>query len=146
MTIESKKSTNLGQKVSSKLLEPILQRLNVDTSFEAAMILDVRPSVFYESEKQGRISDEIYIALARHGIDIRELISKKAPIEIVELLSEIFGVEPEASVIAQALGVRNEDITLCEKLDYVTNKLCIALAGKGYDIREFWMNTASLEQ
>lgn len=64
MTIESKKSTNLGQKVSSKLLEPILQRLNVDTSFEAAMILDVRPSVFYESEKQGRISDEIYIALA----------------------------------------------------------------------------------
>ena len=85
-----------------------------------------------------------FIALARHGIDIRELISKKAPIEIVELLSEIFGVEPEASVIAQALGVRNEDITLCEKLDYVTNKLCIALAGKGYDIREFWMNTASL--
>lgn len=110
------------------------------------MILDVRPSVFYESEKQGRISDEIYIALARHGIDIRELISKKAPIEIVELLSEILGVEPEASVIAQALGVRNEDIPLCEKLDYVTNKLCIALARKGYDIREFWMNTASLEQ
>lgn len=52
MTTESKISTNFGKKFSSKLLEPILQRLNVNTSFEAAMILDVRPSVFYESEKK----------------------------------------------------------------------------------------------
>lgn len=52
MTTESKTSTNFGKKFSSKLLEPILQRLNVNTSFEAAMILDVRPSVFYESEKK----------------------------------------------------------------------------------------------
>ena len=52
MTTESKTSTKKKKKFSSKLLEPILQRLNVNTSFEAAMILDVRPSVFYESEKK----------------------------------------------------------------------------------------------
>lgn len=146
MTTGSKTPTNSGQKVSSKLLEPILQRLNVNTCFEAAMVLDVRSSIFSESERQGRISDEIYIALARHGIDIRELVSKNAPIEIKKLLSEVLGVEPETGVIAQALGVRNEDITLCEKLDYVTNEICIALARKGYDIRQLWMDTASLEE
>lgn len=52
MTTESKISTNLGKKFSSKLLEPILQRLNINTSFEAAMILDVRHQSFMRVKKR----------------------------------------------------------------------------------------------
>ena len=58
------------------------------------------------------------------------------------VLSKILKVEAETNVIAQELGVKEEDIILCDELDYIIDKIFLALAKKGYDVRPFWMEEA----
>lgn len=142
MTQELKIPNNFTKGKASRLLEPIFQLLHVNTVEEAATILDLLPSVFLLSERRGRISDKIYIALARRGIDIREMVSKDTHPSIKMVLSKILKVEAETNVIAQELGVKEEDIILCDELDYIIDKIFLALAKKGYDVRPFWMEEA----
>lgn len=133
-------------KISSNLFTDIYKILGVTNQIEAGLLLNLRSSDFSESVKKGYISDEIFVAMARHGIDIRELIPKNKPQPIREMLANILHIKDNYEDIIGELDITIDDIKECELMGYITDKVLIALSRKGYDIRNFWSNKHISEQ
>lgn len=137
---KKKNNESYSEEDFSELFKPIYDLLGVRSSLTAAEQLGLFQSVFIESVSRGIISDRIYVALAKHGIDIRPLLPEKSSeMLFLETMARLLNVRENEKDIAEALGVRVEDIDQC-KFGRITDHICVALAKKGHDIRQFWPN------
>lgn len=127
--------------MSSEVLRPIFEALNAKSQVEAAAILGLRQSTLSDCIHKGYVTDNVYVALARTGIDIRDMISKERP-DIINTLSAILNVEYNETAIAKALSLPTETIQRCIDTGQINPPVYIALARKGYDIRKFWMKNS----
>ena len=130
---------------SSQLFKSIYSILGVKKLSEAANRLGLFQSVFTDSARRGVISDKVYIALAKNGYDIRRILSDNAPEEIITNISKILGVHKDYKDIADALNVKIYDIKECEELGQITDRVYVALAKTGYDIRRLWSESSQIK-
>lgn len=120
------------------LFSDIYQLLDASNEIEAQIKLNLRASAFALCKKKGYITDEVYVALARLGFDIRKLLPKEKPLPIRKKIARILKVSDTYKDIAKALDITVEDVRECEFEGYLTDTVLIAFARKGFDIRKFW--------